>query len=78
MNRARTGIPKLAFLSLLLAGAPLNPRIASADDRFKFNVVLEGRVATTPVAQSFLDGGLGKTRYGSLSLIHISEPTRPY
>jgi hypothetical protein len=65
MNRARTGIPKLAFLSLLLAGAPLNPRIASADDRFKFNVVLEGRVATTPVAQSFLDGGLGKTRYGS-------------
>lgn len=65
MNRARTGIAKLAFLTLLLASVPLAPRIASADDRFKFNLVLEGRVATTPVAQSFLDGGLGKTRYGT-------------
>ena len=35
-----------------------------ADDRFKFNVVLDGRVLTTPTSISFLDGGLGKTRYG--------------
>lgn len=49
----------------LLAAAALTPMAALADERFKFNVVLEGRVATTPVARSFLDGGLGKTRYGN-------------
>jgi hypothetical protein len=65
MNRARTWTPKLAFLAVVLGAAALPPRAASADDRFKFNLVLEGRVATTPVARSFLDGGLGKTRYGS-------------
>ena len=64
MNRSRLLLPKFAFLSVLGAAA-LAPLVASADDRFKFNVVLEGRVATTPVAQSFLDGGLGKTRYGT-------------
>ena len=37
---------------------------ARADDRFKFNVVLDGRLVTTPPSVSFLDGGLGKTRYG--------------
>lgn len=35
-----------------------------ADDRFKFNVVLDGRIVTTPASTSFLDEGLGKTRYG--------------
>ena len=37
---------------------------ARTDDRFKFNVVLDGRLLTTPPSVSFLDGGLGKTRYG--------------
>lgn len=37
---------------------------AMADDRFTFNVVLDGRVVTTPASTSFLDEGLGKTRYG--------------
>ena len=37
---------------------------AQADDRFKFNLVLDGRVLTTPTSTSFLDEGLGKTRYG--------------
>ncbi len=37
---------------------------ARADDRFKLNVVLDGRVLTTPASTSFLDEGLGKTRYG--------------
>lgn len=35
-----------------------------ADDRFKFNLVLDGRIVTTPASTSFLDEGLGKTRYG--------------
>jgi hypothetical protein len=35
-----------------------------ADDRFAVNLILEGRVVTTPPSSSFLDGGLGKTRYG--------------
>lgn len=60
-----TSIPKLALLAVSLGAAAWAPADAWADDRFKFNVVLEGRVATTPVAQSFLDGGLGKTRYGA-------------
>jgi hypothetical protein len=37
---------------------------AGAGDRFKFNAVLDGRVVTTPAPTSFLDEGLGKTRYG--------------
>ena len=37
---------------------------ARADDRFRFNLVLDGRVVTTPDSTSFLDRGLGKTRYG--------------
>lgn len=65
MGRARTSTPKLAFLLLLFGAGALPPAVASADERFGFNVVLEGRVATTPVARSFLDGGLGKTRYGT-------------
>ena len=65
MIRSKAPISRFAFLAILLGGAAVTPPIASADDRFKFNVVLEGRVATTPVARSFLDGGLGKTRYGS-------------
>ena len=49
-----------ASLFLLFAGA--TPSVA--DDRFKFNVVLDGRLVTTPDSPSFLDSGLGKTRYG--------------
>lgn len=65
MSPSSAPIPRFAFLAFLCGGGVLAPQIASAEDRFKFNVVLEGRVATTPVAQSFLDGGLGKTRYGA-------------
>jgi len=43
----------------LLASAP-----AKAFDRFQFNLVLDGRLVTTPPSTSFLDGGFGKTRYG--------------
>lgn len=46
---------------LLVALAPCSAR---ADDRFKFNLVLDGRLVTTPPSTSFLDAGLGKTRYG--------------
>ena len=45
-------------------GHALIPGLASADDRFTFNLVLEGRLLTTPPATSFFEGGLGKTRYG--------------
>ena len=62
----------------LIALAAVAPGLASADDRFTFNLVLEGRLLTTPPATSFFEGGLGKTRYGhepravqALSLIHI-------
>ncbi len=37
---------------------------AAADDRLQLNVVLDGRLVTTPDSTSFLDAGLGKTRYG--------------
>ena len=49
-----------ALLALMLLSAPG----VRADDRFKFNVVFDGRILTTPTSTSFLDGGLGKTRYG--------------
>jgi hypothetical protein len=49
-----------AALALLAFG----PWAARADDRFKFNLVLDGRVVTTPTSIGFLDSGLGKTRYG--------------
>ncbi len=48
----------------VLALAALVPPAVDADDRFKFNLVLDGRLVTTPETASFLDGGLGKTRYG--------------
>lgn len=38
--------------------------VSAADDRFRFNLILDGRVVTTPPSASFLEGGLGKTRYG--------------
>lgn len=42
----------------------LSPGSAASDERFKFHMVLEGRVVTTPDSSSFFDSGLGKTRYG--------------
>jgi hypothetical protein len=50
--------PALLALMLLSASG------VRADDRFKFNLVLDGRLVTTPASTSFLDEGLGKTRYG--------------
>lgn len=47
-----------------LAAALGISRTGGADDRFKFNIVLDGRLVTTPTSTSFLDAGLGKTRYG--------------
>ncbi len=55
--------PRLPLLRLLTFAA-LVPSPTEADDRFKFNLVLDGRLVTTPETASFLDGGLGKTRYG--------------
>lgn len=55
LSRAAAG---LALLMLPLA--------APADDRLKLNVVLEGRLVTTPTSTSFLHAGLGKTRYGHI------------
>lgn len=53
----------------LLGGAAsalvlLFPLTARADERLKLNLVLDGRLVTTPTSASFLDGSLGKTRYG--------------
>ncbi len=48
----------------LVAISALAPSWARGDDRFAFNLVLEGRLVTTPPSVSFLEGGLGKTRYG--------------
>lgn len=45
-------------------GVLLAAREARADERLKLDVVVEGRLVTTPTKASFLDGGLGKTRYG--------------
>ncbi len=42
----------------------VDPPSLGALDRWRFNLVLDGRVLTTPVSTSFLDSGLGKTRYG--------------
>ncbi len=50
--------------AILTALIVLSASAVRADDRFKFNVVLDGRVLTTPTSTSFLDQGLGKTRYG--------------
>ena len=53
------------FLGALTLGILASTTVpATADDRFKFNLVIEGRLVTTPVGVSFLDSGLGKTRYG--------------
>lgn len=40
------------------------PSLAEPSDRLSFNIVLEGRLVTTPDSKSFLDSGLGKSRYG--------------
>jgi hypothetical protein len=53
---------KKLVVALLLTG--LSPLTGSAQDRFKFDLVLDGRAITTPTSISFLEGGLGKTRYG--------------
>jgi hypothetical protein len=52
--------------SILLVTAVLTsvPGLGLADDRFGFNLVLDGRVVTTPASVGFLDSGLGKARYG--------------
>jgi hypothetical protein len=55
--------PRLATLCALVLLA-MAPSPGWAGDRFGFNLVLDGRVITTPVSTSFLDSGLGKTRYG--------------
>jgi hypothetical protein len=52
------------WLTAVLAILAFGSSTARAGDRFKFNLVLDGRVLTTPVSTSFLDRGLGKTRYG--------------
>ena len=52
----------LSALAISILGSTTAP--ATAEDRFKFNLVIEGRLVTTPVGVSFLDSGLGKTRYG--------------
>lgn len=57
---AKTSLRFTAAIALMALG----PMATRADDRFKFNVVLDGRLLTTPTSKSFLEGGLGKTRYG--------------
>ena len=57
MARVRNVTIALTAFGLLAA-------TSGADDRFTFNLVLDGRVVTTPPSISFLEGGLGKTRYG--------------
>jgi hypothetical protein len=53
--------PRLTVaLALAVAGAASG----RAGERFQFNLVLDGRIVTTPTSASFLEGGLGKTRYG--------------
>ena len=53
-RRIGLAIGLLAFASGKAAGA----------DRWQLNLVLDGRLVTTPSTISFLEGGLGKTRYG--------------
>ncbi len=57
---AKTG----PWLTAAIVAMACGPSTARGDDWFKFNVVLDGRVLTTPTSTSFLDEGLGKTRYG--------------
>lgn len=52
------------LIPIVVVLAGLAPGQASGDDRFTFNLVLEGRLLTTPPTTSFFEGGLGKTRYG--------------
>jgi len=56
----KTSFLLLAPLLLLQVGPPA----AEASDRLSFHLVLDGRLVTTPEPSSFLDSGLGKTRYG--------------
>ena len=58
MQRAHT----LAALALALS--ILAPSASLCGDRFKATLVLDGRLVATPESKGFLDGGLGKTRYG--------------
>jgi hypothetical protein len=53
-------VPGLVALSVALAAAD-----GAAQDSLELTLVLDGRLVTAPNATSFLDGGLGKTRYGS-------------
>lgn len=55
---------KTRLESILAALIVFTASTTGADDRFKFNLVLDGRILTTPTSASFLDEGLGKTRYG--------------
>jgi hypothetical protein len=52
------------WAGIALAVTAFTPSPSRADDRLKINLILEGRLVTTPPVISFLDGGLGKTRYG--------------
>jgi hypothetical protein len=50
--------------ALALTIAILSPPASQAGDRFRLHAIIEGRLVTMPASPSFLDGGLGKTRYG--------------
>lgn len=65
MSRSPTTLSKLAWFTASAVSLVLVATPGYSDDRFKFNVVLEGRVLTTPTILGSLDGGLGKTRYGA-------------
>jgi len=52
------------LLRTAIAVLTLAPPLSTADERFTFNLVLEGRLVTTPPSVGFFEGGLGKTRYG--------------
>ncbi len=56
--------PPPRFLALIAALLSLATDGARGDERLKLNLVLDGRLVTTPASASFLDAGLGKTRYG--------------
>ena len=62
-ERARLALGHQAISAALFLIA-FAPSAARADDRFKFNLVLDGRLLTASTSTSFLDEGLGKTRYG--------------
>lgn len=57
-------VPSKAAIALAGLIGALCALPAPAAERLNLHLVLDGRVITTPPSKSFLDGGLGKTRYG--------------